>query len=474
MGQTQCFNYKNNRQQTTDYGVSRRGNKKGASENGYFSDDASVLSTPRSPYTPNTVRKKRQNLISTMMEENKEDNLQHLFSKRLNFDNFEVIKVIGRGSYAKVYLIKKYHETNHELVCYYALKVLKKKFLHDKNQLHYILQERKILMELKHPFIVEMHYAFQSPDRLYFVLDYVSGGDMFHHIRKKVRFNEKEAKFYAAEIILAIEAMHNMGFIYRDIKPENILIDADGHVRLTDFGLSKHIDDEKNGGKTSTFCGTCQYLAPEIILKKGYNKMVDWWGLGILIHEMIFGQPPFNDSNNSRVMGMIIHNDFIPKDWFSKKLQDLLMRLLDKNPLTRLGSQKIGGVASIKNHSFFEDVNWDAVYKKTWQKPPLKLKVKNSWDTKHIDGAFLNEDIKQTPGQLEMNSFNVELLNKMHFEDFTYNEESHHLKEKNKKQLDEDLLNDIEYEDEPDNNEDQHLQSGGKISDNNSLKQEYI
>jgi len=121
---------------------------------------------------------------------------------------------------------------------------------------------------------------------------------MFHHIRKKVRFNEKEAKFYTAEIILALEALHERGFIYRDIKPENILIDADGHLRLTDFGLSKYVDDDVNGGKTNTFCGTCQYLAPEIILKKGYNKMVDWWGVGILIHEMVFGQPPFNDSNN--------------------------------------------------------------------------------------------------------------------------------------------------------------------------------
>lgn len=132
-----------------------------------------------------------------------------------------------------------------------------------------------------------MHYAFQSPNRLYFVLDYVNGGDLFHHLRKKVRFTEKEVKFFAAEVILALEYLHEKGFIYRDLKPENILVTSDGHLKLTDFGLSKEITDEQ--GLADTFCGTCQYLAPELIQKKGYTKMVDWWGLGILIHEMALG-----------------------------------------------------------------------------------------------------------------------------------------------------------------------------------------
>ena len=153
--------------------------------------------------------------------------------------------MIGRGSYDKVYLIKKYHDFNHELVQYFALKVMKKKLLYEKNQLHYTMHERKILLELKHPFIVQMHFAFQSPERIYFVLDYVNGGDLFHHLRKKVRFTEKETKFFAAEIILALDYLHQKGFIYRDLKPENILLDSEGHLKLTDFGLSKEVKDSE-------------------------------------------------------------------------------------------------------------------------------------------------------------------------------------------------------------------------------------
>ena len=136
-----------------------------------------------------------------------------------------------------------------------------------------------MLLGVKHPFVVSLHYAFQSPERIYFVLDFVNGGELFYHLRKKVRFTESQIKFYAAELILALDHLHNMGFIYRDIKPENILLDGDGHVKLTDFGLSKAVGDDS----TNTLCGTAQYLAPEVILRKPYNKMVDWWGLGILI-----------------------------------------------------------------------------------------------------------------------------------------------------------------------------------------------
>ncbi len=169
--------------------------------------------------------------------------IQKLYSAEINFDNFDVVKVIGRGSYAKVYLIKKWlvESENPE---YYALKVLKKKALYDKNLLHHTLQERKVLLGVKHPFVVSLHYAFQSPERIYFVLDYVNGGELFYHLRKKVRFSEKETRFYAAELILALEHLHSMGFIYRDIKPENILIDCDGHLKLTDFGLSKSVGNE--------------------------------------------------------------------------------------------------------------------------------------------------------------------------------------------------------------------------------------
>ena len=151
--------------------------------------------------------------------------------------------------------------------------------------MHHTLCERQVLLGSKHPFVVSLHYAFQSPERIYFVLDYVNGGELFYHLRKKVRFSEKETRFYAAELILALDHLHELGFIYRDIKPENILLDSQGHLKLTDFGLSKAVGEDK----TNTLCGTAQYLAPEVIMRRDYNKMVDWWGLGILIFEMAVG-----------------------------------------------------------------------------------------------------------------------------------------------------------------------------------------
>ena len=209
-----------------------------------------------SPYsTPNTARKKRQEFLMTSMREDfKEGSYEHLFSSDIKLENFELVNVIGRGSYAKIYLVKKYFDDSED-VKYYALKVIKKKELYEKNQIKQSIQEKNILMEVKHPFIVRLHYAFQSPERFYFVLDYVHGGDMFHHLRKRLRFTEKETKFYAAEIILALNYLHELGFVYRDLKPENILLDAEGHLKLTDFGLSKALGN-KATDMTLSFCGT--------------------------------------------------------------------------------------------------------------------------------------------------------------------------------------------------------------------------
>ena len=170
----------------------------------------------------------------------------------------------------------------------------------------------------------------------------MNGGELFYHLRKKIRFSEKETRFYAAELILALEHLHEMGFIYRDIKPENILLDSDGHVKLTDFGLSKALGNEGHD-LTNTLCGTAQYLAPEVILKKGYNKMVDWWGLGILIHEMAVGTPPFNNRSNLIIMNDIVHEPFEPRDWLSKNIKSLISLLLAKDPNKRLGSPAFCG-----------------------------------------------------------------------------------------------------------------------------------
>lgn len=176
---------------------------------------------------------------------------------------------------------------------YYAMKVLKKANLLERNQIDHTKTEREVLQNVSSPFLMKMHYAFQTEDKLYMVMDFLNGGELFYHLRRELHFDEDRIRFYAAEIILGLEALHQNGIIYRDLKPENILLDEEGHIRLTDFGLSKQGIFKQNEDQTFTICGTPEYLAPEIIMGEGHGKAVDWWSLGTLIYEMLVGRPPF-------------------------------------------------------------------------------------------------------------------------------------------------------------------------------------
>ena len=200
---------------------------------------------------------------------------------KTKLDDFWMESVLGKGTYAKVYLVK--HKSTEKL---YALKVLKKrKFLTQKN-IKLILRERNLLITLKkHPFLVQFYAAFQSEDKLFFLIEYCPGGELFNLLHKRKRLSFIEAKFYSAQILLALEYLHNKNFIYRDLKPENILIDATGYIKLTDFGLSREISEEK----IYSLCGTVEYLSPESFTKSGYGKEVDWWAFGILLYEMVVG-----------------------------------------------------------------------------------------------------------------------------------------------------------------------------------------
>lgn len=202
----------------------------------------------------------------------------------LNVDDFKLLKVIGKGAFGKVMLVKRKDEDSTP----YAMKVLKKAFLVAKNQVEHTKSERRILRDIDHPFVVRLRYAFQSEDKLYLIMDYYNGGSLFFHLRKARRFRESHARFYAAQLVLAMEHLHQCNIAYRDLKLENILMDDQGYIALTDFGLSKEDVDVPNGAKT--FCGTAEYIAPELLRGSGYGKAVDWWSFGTLLYEMMTGQ----------------------------------------------------------------------------------------------------------------------------------------------------------------------------------------
>lgn len=298
-------------------------------------------------------------------------------------DDFEILRLIGKGTFGQVYQVRK-KDTRR----IYAMKVLSKKKIVQKKEVAHTVGERNILVRTAtsdSPFIVGLKFSFQTPSDLYLVTDYMSGGELFWHLQKEGRFEESRAKFYIAELILAIEHLHNNDIVYRDLKPENILLDANGHIALCDFGLSK-ANLTKND-TTNTFCGTTEYLAPEVLLDEaGYTKMVDFWSLGVLVFEMCCGWSPFYAEDTQQMYKNIAFGKVrFPKDTLSAEGRSFVKGLLNRNPRHRLGATK--DAMELMEHPFFRDIDWSALSKKLIT-PPFKPKLKSDTDVSYFDPAF--------------------------------------------------------------------------------------
>jgi len=323
--------------------------------------------------------------------------------KQYGPEDFQILKLIGKGSclrllsrccladshitgtFGQVYLVRK-KDTQRV----YAMKVLSKKVIVQKKEIAHTLGERNILVRTAmadSPFIVGLKFSFQTATDLYLVTGYMSGGELFWHLQKAGRFDEERAKFYIAELILALQHLHSYDIVYRDLKPENILLDANGHIALCDFGLSKA--NLTKDDTTNTFCGTTEYLAPEVLLdEQGYTTMVDFWSLGVLVFEMCCGWSPFYADDTQQMYKNIAFGKVrFPRDALSTEGRNFVKGLLNRNPKHRLGA--INDAEDLKAHPFFADMDWDALMNKMVV-PPFKPKLKSVLDTSNFDPEFTN------------------------------------------------------------------------------------
>ncbi|KAJ3246912.1 camp-dependent protein kinase catalytic subunit, partial [Borealophlyctis nickersoniae] len=265
-----------------------------------------------------------------------------------HLDDFVVIRRVGKGGFANVFLVRLKTGTGR----YYALKAIKKSDLVKLKQEKQILNEKNILRDFKHPFIVELYHTFQNFTYLFMTMEFVAGGDLFSYLRKCKRFEEDDARFYVAEILIALEYLHSQNVIYRDLKPENILLDATGHTKLADFGFAKVVRST-----TTSFCGTPDYIAIEMVAGRAYTKAVDWWSFGVLIFELVSGKTPFGDDSSDRIYDNIQTGNIKWHPLVKGPCKDIVKRLLEPDVPKRLGSAP-SGAAEIKSHPFFKPVAW--------------------------------------------------------------------------------------------------------------------
>lgn len=339
-------------------------------------------------------------------------------SRQYTIEDFDLLRVIGRGSYAKVLMVE-LKKTNR----IYAMKVIKKELVTDDEDIDWVQTEKHVFETASnYPFLVGLHSCFQTPSRLFFVIEFVRGGDLMFHMQRQRRLPEEHARFYAAEISLALNFLHERGIIYRDLKLDNVLLDHEGHIKLTDYGMCK--EGIRPGDTTSTFCGTPNYIAPEILRGEDYDFSVDWWALGVLLYEMLAGRSPFDivgaaenpDQNTEDFLFQVILEKTIriPRS-ISVKAQSVLKGFLNKNPVERLGCHPQTGFADITSHPFYKSIDWELLEAKQVT-PPYKPKLVTDRDLEHFDPQFTSEPVLLTPDDLKV----IDKIDQSEFEGFEY------------------------------------------------------
>eukprot|EP00981_Chlorochromonas_danica_P007259 scaffold1623_cov165-Ochromonas_danica.AAC.11 len=333
--------------------------------------------------------------VSSAAETAKAGKMVHV---KIGPQHFDLLKLLGEGAFGKVLLVQ--NRLDHKV---HAMKVISKTLLRKKNNVQYMKSEREILTKLHHPFLVHLHFAFQSSSKLFLVMEFLAGGELFLHLRRRGLILEKDVQFYLAEVILALEFLHGHHIIHRDLKPENILLRGDGHICVTDFGLAKEIGD---GVTTRTLCGTSEYMAPEMLTRAGYGKAVDYWALGALACEMLTSKPPFTAKSQKELDRKILSEKLSLPSFLSAPCVSLLRGLLDRDASKRLGCSKssmfsIGGVHALKMHAFFEGLNWQDV-ENLQLIPPIDIQLgsemvtQNALDTQYFSQEFTKQVISRS------------------------------------------------------------------------------
>ncbi|KAG8576878.1 hypothetical protein GDO81_010003 [Engystomops pustulosus] len=298
---------------------------------------------------------------------------------KLAFDDFFLLKMLGKGSFGKVFLAELKGSGK-----FFAMKVLKKDVVLMDDDVECTMAEKRVLsLAWEHPFLTHLYCTFQTKENLFFIMEYLNGGDLMFHIQSCHKFDLARATFYAAEIVCGLQFLHSKAVVYRDLKLDNVLLDMEGHIKIADFGMCK--ENMFGDTKTSTFCGTPDYIAPEILLGQKYSFSVDWWSFGVLLYEMLIGQSPFHGMDEEQLFQSIRMDDPVYPRFLSKEAKDILVLLFVREPERRLGIK-----GNIRQHFFFHQIDWERLEKREIE-PPFKPKVKSANDWSNFDKEFLNE-----------------------------------------------------------------------------------